>query len=82
MAAQTMKQAATATTALGREQGNQFSERVGSTVYRVTVRFPEAETETLEEKITRLIKNDLQFQQGRGILDTLQTGRLPNGGSL
>jgi hypothetical protein len=63
-------------------RSSRFSERIGSTVYRVSVFFPAEETETLEEKITRLIKSDLKFQSNRGIMDILQTGRLPDGGSL
>ncbi|GHV48654.1 hypothetical protein FACS189499_08500 [Clostridia bacterium] len=59
-----------------------FSERIGSTVYRVSVFFPAEEKESLETKILRLIKNDLIFESKCGIMDTLQTGRLPNGGSL
>ncbi|MDR1536845.1 MAG: transposon-encoded TnpW family protein [Clostridiales bacterium] len=59
-----------------------FSERIGSSVYRVSVYFPETEDETLEAKILRLIKNDLISEPGRGKMDTLQTGRLPDGGSL
>jgi hypothetical protein len=59
-----------------------FTNKIGSTVYRVSVFFPSEETETLETKILRLIKNDLTFESKRGIISTLQTGRLPNGGSL
>jgi hypothetical protein len=69
-----------------REQINarsgRFSERIGSTVYRVSVFFPTEETESLETKILRLIKNDLNYVSGRGKMDTLQTGWLPDGGSL
>ncbi|MDR3289452.1 MAG: transposon-encoded TnpW family protein [Peptococcaceae bacterium] len=69
-----------------REQTNarpgRFEQRIGSTVYRVSVSFPEEETETLAEKITRLIKNDLNGQGSRGSMGILQTGRLPDGGSL
>ena len=63
-------------------RSSRFSERIGSTVYRVSVYFPEEETETLETKILRLVKNDLIFEPKRGIIGTLQTGRLPDGGSL
>jgi hypothetical protein len=63
-------------------RSSRFSEKIGSTVYRVSVYFPEEETETLETKILRLIKNDLISEPKRGIMDTLQTGRLPDGGSL
>ena len=63
-------------------QSSRFSQRIGSTTYRVTMHFPEKETETLEAKILRLIKNDLYFQSDNSIMGLLQTSRLPNGGSL
>jgi hypothetical protein len=63
-------------------RSSRFSERIGSTVYRVSVYFPTEETEMLEAKILRLVKNDLNFETKRGIMDSLQTGRLPVGGSL
>ena len=59
-----------------------FSQRIGSTAYRVSVFFPGEENETLEAKILRLVKNDLNFEPERGRMETLQTGRLPDGGSL
>ena len=43
-------------------------EKIGSTVYRVSVYFPEEETETLEEKILRLVKNDLIFSEKHGTI--------------
>lgn len=76
------KSAMTAATSREREQRNRFSERVGSTLYRVNVFFPDAETETLETKILRLVKNDLNSGPKRGRMGTLQTGWLPDGGSL
>jgi hypothetical protein len=63
-------------------QSSRFSEKIGSTLYRVSVYFPAEETETLEAKILRLIKNDLQSQSDCGIIGLLQTSRLPDGGSL
>ena len=63
-------------------QSNRFSQRIGSTTYRVTLHFPEKESETLEDKILRLIKNDLNYRSENGTMGLLQTGRLPNGGSL
>jgi hypothetical protein len=35
-----------------------LQKRIGSTVYSVCIRFSEKETETLEDKIFRLIEND------------------------
>jgi hypothetical protein len=62
-------------------QPGRFSEKIGSTLYRVSVYFPAEESETLEAKILRLIKNDLQSQSDRGTMGLLQAGRLPEGGS-
>jgi hypothetical protein len=55
---------------------SRFSERIGSTVYRVSVYFPKIEDETLEAKILRLTKNDLISESGRSMMDSLQTGWL------
>jgi hypothetical protein len=63
-------------------RAGRFSERIGSTLYRVSVYFPKEEKETLETKILRLAKTDLQNQSGCGTMGLLQTGRLPDGGSL
>jgi hypothetical protein len=62
-------------------RAGRFSERIGSTLYRVSVYFPAGEAETLEEKILRLAKKDLQNRAGRGTMGSLQTGRPPDGGS-
>ncbi|GHU77247.1 hypothetical protein FACS1894188_11150 [Clostridia bacterium] len=59
-----------------------FTDKIGSTVYRVSVFFPAEEKESLETKILRLIKNDLIFESKCGIMDTLQTGRLLERGSI
>ncbi len=40
-------------------QSSRFSKRIGSTVYEVNVRFDTAKAESLEDKILRLIKRDL-----------------------
>jgi hypothetical protein len=63
-------------------QSSRFSQRIGSTTYRVTMYFPEKESESLEAKILRLIKNDLKYQSDSGIMGLLQTSWLPDGGSL
>ena len=63
-------------------QSSRFSQRIGSTIYRVSMFFPEKETETLEAKILRLIKNELNYQSDNGIIGLLQTSWLPDGGSL
>ena len=46
-------------------QSGRFSQRIGSTVFSVNVHFKEESQETLEEKILRLIKRDLEFGPGR-----------------
>jgi hypothetical protein len=61
---------------------SRFNQRIGSTTYRVSVFFPAEETETLEAKIVRLIKNDLNNQPDNVTMGLLQTGWLPDGGSL
>ena len=63
-------------------QSSRFSQRIGSTTYRVSMFFPVDETESLEAKILRLIKNDLHYQTDNATMGLLQTGRLPDGGSL
>jgi hypothetical protein len=63
-------------------QSSRFSVKIGSTTYRVSVYFPNEETETLEAKILRLVKNDLNYQADSSIMGLLQTSPLPNGGSL
>jgi hypothetical protein len=69
-----------------REQINarsgRFSERIDSTLYRVSVYFPAEETETLEAKIVRMVKNDLTFPAKHAKLKSLQTVRLPERDSL
>ena len=42
-------------------QSGRFSQRIGSTLYSVNVHFQEGNKETLEEKILRLIKRELDF---------------------
>jgi hypothetical protein len=61
---------------------SRFSQRIGSTIYRVAMYFPDKETEPLEDKILRLIKNDLKVQTDNATIGLLQASRLPDGGSL
>ena len=56
--------------------------RIGSTLYRVRARFSETNKETLDDKILRLLKNDLNTAPGHGKMDLLQTGRLLEGSSV
>jgi hypothetical protein len=50
--------------------------QIGSTVYQVNVGFNPEAKETVEEKILRLIKNDLTGGFKRGIMRLPQTVRL------
>jgi len=51
--------------------------RIGSTTYEVRSYFNPEAKETVEEKLLRIIKNDLTFRQNRGIIDMSQTAGLP-----
>ena len=56
--------------------------RIGSTMYNVGVYFNQNATETMDDKILRLIKNDLNCPQGNGIIGMPQTGWLPERSSV
>ena len=63
-------------------QSSRFSQRIGSTLYEVNVYFNEAATESLEDKIFRLISNETLKNGGKyGSMEMLQTERLPERGS-
>ena len=47
--------------------------RIGSTIYEVRSYFNPTATETAEEKLLRIIRNDLTFRQNRAIIDMSQT---------
>jgi len=55
-------------------QSGRFSQRIGSTVFSVNVHFKEESQETLEEKILRLIKRDLEFGSNRVRNDLRKSG--------
>ena len=59
-----------------------LTKRIGSTTYRVGVHFSKTSKETLNEKIIRLIKNDLQFTPKNVKMEPLQAGWLPERSSL
>ena len=76
-------------------RSGRFIQKIGSTVYEVRVRFDTAKTESLEDKILRLIKRDLDSGQIREItrndlkipgesviIDLPQADRLPERGSV
>jgi len=56
--------------------------RIGSTNYRARVFYNPDAKETLEEKVRRLLKNDLHSAPGGAKLELLQAGWLPERGSL
>jgi hypothetical protein len=56
--------------------------RIGSTLYRVRAQYSKTNQETLDDKILRLLKNDLNLAPGHGKMDLLQTGRLLEGSSV
>ena len=56
--------------------------RIGSTTYRVRLHFNPESRETLDDKVLRLLKNDLNLSPSHGRMDLSQTGRLPERSSL
>jgi len=56
--------------------------RIGSTIYEVSARFNPEAKETINDKILRLIKNDLNSPSARATIILPQTGRLSERGSL
>ena len=57
--------------------------RIGSTTYKVTVHFDEAERETMTDKIVRLIGNEaLDKRQKCGIIEMPQMSRQPERSAL
>ena len=59
-----------------------FRKRIGSTTYKVGLHFNEEAKERLEDKIQRMLKNDLQSLPKCAKMDVLQAGWLPERGSL
>ncbi len=55
--------------------------RIGSTVYVTNVYLKNDAGETIDEKILRLIRNDLNLSAGPVIIELPQTGRLSERGS-
>ena len=55
---------------------SRFTKRIGSTVYNVGIYFKQDATETMEDKILRLIKNEWNCSQKNGTIGLLQTERL------
>ena len=59
-----------------------FTKRLGSTVYEVNVYFNQDAKEGMEDKILRLIRNDLNYSQKNGTMAVSQMNRLPERSSL
>ena len=56
--------------------------RIGSTVYVTKLYVKNDAAETMDDKILRLIKNDLHYTQKNDIMALPQTGRLPERSSI
>ena len=50
--------------------------KIGSTFYKVNIYFDNTNSESLEDKILRIIKNDLNIAQKNATIESLQTGWL------
>ena len=59
-----------------------IQKKIGSTNYRVRARFSKTSKETMEDKILRIVQNDLYFRSESATMGLPQTGRLPERGSL
>ena len=59
-----------------------MQKRIGSTTYHIGLHFNPNATETLEEKIRRMLKNDLQSSTKHDTLPLLQAGWLPGRSSV
>jgi hypothetical protein len=58
------------------DTSNIMLKRIGSTTYRVRIHFNPNARERLDEKIRRLLKNDLQSAPSDATMNPLQVGRL------
>ena len=56
--------------------------RIGSTTFKVGIHFNEEARETIEDKVLRMLKNDLQCSSKCVTMKPLQAGWLPERGSL
>ena len=55
---------------------SRFSKRIGSSLYKVNVYFSKENKETIDDKILRLAKNDLNMTLTCATIKGLQTGQL------
>ena len=60
---------------------SRFSKRIGSSLYKVSVHFSQDSKETIDDKIFRLAKNELNFPHKCATIKRLQTGQLSGRGS-
>ena len=51
--------------------------RIGSTTFKVRIHFDATAKETLDDKIRRLLKNELQAAPKNATMESLQAGWLP-----
>jgi hypothetical protein len=63
-------------------QSSRFCQRIGSTLYEVNVYFNPDSKETMDDKILRIMKNDLNFVPKNATMAMLQMGGLPKRSSL
>jgi hypothetical protein len=63
-------------------QSSRFIHRIGSTVYTVNIHFKEDGKETLEDKIFRMMKYDLNNGRLGGNIIVPQADALPERGSV
>lgn len=63
-------------------QANTFIKRIGSTNYEVRVYFNQDAKETIDDKILRLMKTDLNLEPVNATIMMPQTSRLPERGFL
>lgn len=64
------------------KQRLKMKKRIGNTTYEVAVYFSDFATESFDEKILRLTKDDLLYSEMCTMLNQSQTGRKLEGGSL
>jgi hypothetical protein len=62
-------------------QSSRFCQRIGSTVFTVNVHFKEGSKETLEDKMFRIMKSDLNNERLCGNIILPQADALPERGS-
>ena len=59
-----------------------FTHKIGSTLFQVNVRFDDAGKESLEDKILRMMKNDLKTPAKYAIIGIPQADWLPERSSV